>query len=163
MTGKPASSEQLPPAVLAMLAVVVVVLLAGGWRSLTGARQGAVAVPQAPVATPYDLDTLIAAADPDRGRAVFGQCRGCHGLSADDTGVHGPTLFQIVGRKPAAVAGFRYSDELRAETAEWTPARLDAWLRDPKFLPRNRMRFSPVADPVDRAALLKYLMEMTTQ
>jgi cytochrome c len=61
------------------------------------------------------LGTVPALADGDaaHGKTVFSSCAPCHSPAA---GVNklGPSLFGVVGRPTAAVAGFRYTPALSA-------------------------------------------------
>ena len=104
---------------------------------------------------------LIAApafADPAAdGKAAFVQCKACHASEAGKTSF-GPNLFGVAGRKAGSLAGYKYSDGMKAAGFTWTDANLDAFLTDPKAkVPNNAMPFAGVKDPVKRAALIAYL------
>lgn len=90
----------------------------------------------------------LAWAEPDlaKGEKTFGQCRACHAITAPDGtviykgGVTGPDLYGIVGRKFAAVEGFRYGTGI-VELAQafpdavWDIQSLTAYVKDPgKYL-----------------------------
>lgn len=83
-----------------------------------------------------------AAGDPNKGAQVFGACAGCPSL---DPGRHltGPSLHDVVGRKPGTAAGFvRYSEALQRSGVVWGEKTLDAWLANPQALvPGNLMTF----------------------
>ncbi len=121
------------------------------------------AEPAAPAAPEYDLDTLIAAADPNRGRRLFLQCRACH--SVEEGGDHkvGPNLWDMFGTAAAAKTGFAYSDALTNSGIVWTASDLDQWMARPsQFVPGNQMVFVGIRKPEDRAALIAYLVDVTT-
>ena len=65
-----------------------------------------------------------------RGERVFQRCYSCHSVDPNETAkLQGPSLFQIIGRRAAAVAGFEYSDAMRKKAAAgltWDAATLDA-------------------------------------
>ena len=93
-----------------------------------------------------------------RGRLLFIQCRACHDLQPNPVEKVGPHLGGIVGRPAAAVTGFNYSPALRAAKMSWDKAALDRWIEKPSaVIPGNIMAFAGVANPADRAALLRYI------
>lgn len=103
--------------------------------------------------------TLIVAlpAGAEDGRALFkAQCGRCHTTNGV-SGVAGPSLKGVAGRKIAAAPGYVYSSGLKARTGTWTDANLDAYLTAPViFAPGNRM-FARVAQPEARKAIISYL------
>ncbi len=93
--------------------------------------------------------------DPVKGKQVFALCSGCHVLTGDSYG--GPALAGVVGRKAGGVAGFSYSDALKASGIVWTDKTLDSFLADPsKAVPGTAM-FANVPDAQDRADVIAYL------
>ncbi len=89
------------------------------------------------VATP-----ALAAGDVAKGESEFKKCKACHAIvAADGTeivkgGKTGPNLWNVVGRKPAAVADFKYGEgilELASKSPDmvWTDADLVAYIADP--------------------------------
>ncbi|HIC81775.1 MAG TPA: hypothetical protein EYH07_16040 [Kiloniellaceae bacterium] len=74
------------------------------------------------------------------GAEVFRKCAICHSLVPDDHRI-GPSLHCVVGRKIAAVKGYRYSTAMRAaqidsafgsyEPETWTRETLTAYVMDP--------------------------------
>lgn len=100
--------------------------------------------------------------DAARGEQAFQRCYACHSTSSDDTAaVQGPSLFQVVGRPAAAIAGFDYSDAMREKAAAgliWDAATLDRYLADPEaVVPGTRMSVPPMRDRQERADLIAYL------
>ncbi len=103
------------------------------------------------------LNDLLAAADPEKGRKLFSKCKACHKLE-EGANATGPTLYGVVGRPIASVAGFGYSDALTSLEGDWTPEALDAWLADPKgYAPGNKMTFKGLPKETDRANMIAYL------
>jgi cytochrome c len=96
------------------------------------------------------------------GEIVFQRCFACHGM-VDPTHVArmGPTLHGIVGRPVASVAGYAYSDAMKAfgaTGAHWDEATLDQFLRDPMgFVKGMKMVAPPVRRNTERADLIAYL------
>jgi cytochrome c len=100
------------------------------------------------------LDWATAA---DRGRQYFlGACGNCHNL-AGEVGV-GPPLNGVVGRRIAAVPGFRYSAELAGRGGTWTEPMLHSYIANPKaFAPGTSMPNPGITLPLvkDIVAYLK--------
>jgi cytochrome c2 len=90
-----------------------------------------------------------------RGELLFSTCAGCHAPDGRGTA---PTLAGVVGRDVANEAGYPYSPALRALGGTWTAERLDAFLANPAaFAPGTTMRFNPMLDKNERAAVVAYL------
>ena len=103
-----------------------------------------------------DFAALMAAADPAAGEKGFGKCKACHKLDGADA--TGPHLNGVVGRAVASVAGFGYSDGMKAHGGDWTPEALQEFLTDPKgVVPGTKMAFAGLKKPEDRADLIAYL------
>lgn len=111
---------------------------------------GAVVVP---------LATLLAAADPAKGEAVFAKCQSCHTANAGGANGIGPNLHGVMGKPVGShVAGFAYSGALKDHGGTWDFETMDAWLKSPKaFAPGTKMSFAGLGKPEDRAAMLVYL------
>jgi cytochrome c len=101
--------------------------------------------------------------DPIRGERVFQRCYACHSLDPAETGLEGPNLHAILGRKAAAQPGFAYSRALRRRAVEglvWDETTLDAFLADPQaVVPDNTMGFFGLRDRQARADLIAYLRD----
>ena len=98
-----------------------------------------------------------AAGDADAGKKVFSKCAVCHTAVAGKNGL-GPSLFGVVGRPSASVAGYNYSDAMKAANKTWDEATLNAYLTDPKAaVPGNKMAFAGLPNPDDRANVIAYL------
>ena len=97
-----------------------------------------------------------------RGERVFQRCYSCHSVDPNETAkLQGPSLFQIIGRPAAVVAGFEYSAAMRERAAAgltWDAAILDRYIADPEVvIPGTRMSVPPLRDDQDRADLIAYL------
>lgn len=109
-----------------------------------------------------DIATRLAAADPEKGKVLFLQCRACHSLEQGGMNKVGPNLWGVFGRKAGLAEGFDYSDAVRNSAIVWTAEALDAWLARPsEFLPGNRMVFVGIRKPEDRANLIAYVQRET--
>ena len=110
-----------------------------------------------------DLATLLAAANPDRGRRLYIQCRACHTLIAEGNQLLGPNLRGFLDRPAGSASGYEYSEALLAAEVTWTPETLDEWMRSPSdVIPGNKMIFAGIRKTRDRADLIAYLQQSTT-
>lgn len=101
------------------------------------------------------------AADAGSGRALFERtCQNCHSVEIGVNKV-GPSLWNVVGRQPAAVPDFVYSDGMKANKAAWTVPALDAYLADPRGdVHGAKMFFKGLPEPKDRADVIAYLQTL---
>lgn len=107
---------------------------------------------------PTDLGTLLASADPEKGRRTAQVCMACHDLSQNGPNRIGPNLWGVVGRPVASHAGFTYSPALKAHGGQWTYQELDHFLTSPaRAVPGTKMTFTGLRNPRDRAHVLAYL------
>jgi cytochrome c len=97
----------------------------------------------------------------DSGERAFQKCYSCHSVDRKETDLSGPNLAGVVGRRAAALPGFRYSPAMKKSGAEglvWTEEALDRYLADPlEAIPETTMSFPGVRDPGERRAIIAYL------
>ncbi len=139
-----------PPA--APICIVAALWLAGCTGDDRDARRRAAGPNPDPAA-------LLRVASPAAGARVFARCAQCHAIRAGAPDRNGPNLHGVMG---AAVAQnsprFAYTATLQRVGGRWTPARMDAWLANPRaFVPGTSMGFPGLADPLDRADVIAYL------
>jgi len=106
---------------------------------------------------------LVFAAGPaaaaDGREAYANDCAGCHSLTGASTPA-GPSLKGLMWRKIASLPDFAYSNALRATVGTWTPARLDAFLKNTQaFAPGSDMLYD-VPDAAERRAIVGYLQSL---
>ncbi len=100
----------------------------------------------------------MAKASATKGAQTAQVCGACHVFAKGGGNGIGPNLFGVVDRKRAGVAGFAYSDAMKAKGGTWDDASLNDWLTDPqKFVPGTKMTFAGLPDPQDRADVIAYL------
>ncbi len=113
-----------------------------------------------PPAIPRDV---LAKADFLKGRAAFqSRCSACHALADGANDLAGPALFGVFGRKAGTKPGFGFSPALQKAGFMWSPARLAAWLADPKgYLPDNIMLIPEAVPERDQLNMISIMMVET--
>lgn len=105
------------------------------------------------------------AADPQRGKALYQECKRCHQAGRGARHRIGPHLNDVFGRRAASLARFRYSPAMKKAGAGglvWTEATLDAFVANPRELvPRSRMSYAGMPAAGDRADLLAWLRTLS--
>lgn len=136
--------------------------------STASTAESAAAPPPGP--TPDQAKAMVASlpapfntGDIDKGRMVFGQCHACHTPEQGGPNMTGPNLWGIFGRKAGSVAGFNYSDGLKATGIVWDAPHIDKWITDPRaVVPDTRMSFLGLKNPQDRINVIAYLKTATS-
>jgi len=105
----------------------------------------------------FAVSSIAQAADVEAGKTVFNKCKACHSDKAGENKV-GPSLFGVVGRPSASIAGFKYSDPMTNAKLTWDAATLDKWLTKPSDLVKGtKMVFPGLANQADRDNVIAYL------
>jgi len=100
----------------------------------------------------------LAKADVAKGQASFAKCAACHSITQGGANGVGPNLWASMGKPHGHVAGFAYSDALKAVPGNWDFAAMDAWLASPrKYAAGTKMTFAGLSDPQERANVIAYL------
>ena len=110
-------------------------------------------------ATPSET---VAAAAPAAGAkpAAFAQCAACHAVEPGKHGV-GPSLHGVYGTKSGELAGYAFSDAMKAANLTWDDATLDAFLAAPmKTVPGTKMAFAGQPDAAKRKELIEYIKSL---
>ncbi len=98
---------------------------------------------------------------PAAGERAFQRCYSCHSLDANETGLSGPNLDRLIGKRIAADRNFAYSPAFRGFARRkkvWTRPLLDRFLADPeKLVPQNSMNYFGMKDAEQRRALVAYI------
>jgi cytochrome c len=105
--------------------------------------------------------SFAADGDPAAGKTIFARtCENCHAVVIGVNKV-GPSLWNVVDRKPAAVPDFAYSEAMKANKQPWTVAALDTYLADPRGDVHGvKMFFKGLPSPTDRADVIAYLQTL---
>jgi len=97
--------------------------------------------------------------DSANGKSLYdAKCGGCHSV---DVNRIGPLHRGVVGRKVASVPGYSYSEAIRKLDGEWTPERLDAWLKGPQSVAPGTKMFITVGNAEQRRDIIAYLISLS--
>jgi len=99
--------------------------------------------------------------DAKRGHELYArECAACHSLTAN---ADAPLHCGLIGRKAGTVPGFPYSEAMRASGLVWDEQTLDEFLTAPyQVLPGTIMGFPGFSQPADRADVIAYLQQVST-
>jgi cytochrome c len=138
-------------------------LLTGGadrlvrrWNAATGGHVG-------PILTRRLAADGVADHGEPRGAEVFRACVACHTLSPDDGNRAGPTLHGVFGRRIGTADGYNFSPALRGMDIVWSAETISRLFEigPNAYTPGTKMPEQIIADPEDRAALMRFLDKAT--
>ncbi len=116
------------------------------------------AAPAAPAALPPLTPLLAKASIPDGEAFMNKVCVACHTWNQGGPAKVGPNLYGIVGAPHAHMAGFDYSDGLKAIKGPWTFDELNQWLSNPRsVVAGTRMSYAGIDSAQTRADVIDYL------
>jgi len=159
---------------VSLLALAAGAVLLSGCGKSSGGGADQPASPSEPASaaapTPAQLKALVATlpapyngGDLANGELKFNQCRACHTPEQGGPNMVGPNLWGVFGRKAGSVAGFNYSDGLKASGITWDAPTIDKWITDPHAMVSDtRMSFMGIKDAKDRTDVVAYLKTVTT-
>ena len=101
------------------------------------------------------------APDQGRGAQVFAnECAVCHSVAKGMTGMMGPNLAGVVGRKSGSLEGFNYSQAMRNKDIDWQAETIAQLITQPQaFVPGTYMPYMGLASADDRQAVVCFLKE----
>ena len=113
-------------------------------------------------AGPAAIGPMLAAASVENGKKVAKKCSSCHTFEKGGKNKIGPNLWNIVGAKPAGVAGFSYSSALQGLGTNWDYEELSKFLYKPKdYANGTKMTYAGLKKDQDRADLIAYLRSLS--
>ena len=105
-----------------------------------------------------DISALMALGDIGHGEKVFKKCSACHSIEAGGGNKIGPALYNVVGRKIAAVEDYKYSKALVEYEKNWSFEELNGFLIKPqKWIKGTKMAYAGLRKEKDRASVILYL------
>ena len=105
-----------------------------------------------------DISALMALGDMAHGEKVFKKCSACHSIEASGGNKIGPALYNVVGRKVAAVQDYKYSKALVEYQKNWSFEELNGFLIKPqKWIKGTKMAYAGLRKEKDRASVILYL------
>ena len=105
-----------------------------------------------------DISALMALGDIAHGEKVFKKCSACHSIEAGGGNKIGPALYNVVGRKIAAVEDYKYSKALVEYKKNWSIEELNGFLIKPqKWIKGTKMAYAGLRKEKDRASVILYL------
>ena len=125
-----------------------------------GAESAAAKPPEAPKETP--LPALLAKADATKGAADVKVCQSCHSFEKGGVAKVGPPLWGVVGRPKGSIAGFGYSDGMKAKGGSWTYEDINTFITKPSaYVSGTKMTYPGESDAAKRADILAYLQTVS--
>ena len=108
------------------------------------------------------VPVLAAQGNVRRGEEIYQRCKACHALEANRVG---PKHCGLFGRKAGTAPNYQYSPAMKkyGATVTWNEETLDHFLENPmKAVPGTKMGYAGVKDPQERADLIAYLKQATS-
>ncbi|KAH7284891.1 hypothetical protein KP509_33G001200 [Ceratopteris richardii] len=102
--------------------------------------------------------------DSKAGEKIFKtKCAQCHTVQKGAGHKQGPNLHGLLGRQSGTTAGYSYSAANKSKAIIWSEETLYEYLLNPrKYVPGTKMVFPGLKKPQERADLIAYLKETTT-
>jgi len=130
--------------------------------ALAGGEAAPAPAAAAATAPEVALPALLATADAAKGQSDVKACQACHSFDKGGAAKVGPPLWGIVGRPVASVAGFGYSDAVKALGGDWTYEKLNQWITKPAAMAAGtKMAFPGEPEATKRADILAYLQKQS--
>ena len=109
-----------------------------------------------------DISALMALGDIAHGEKVFKKCSACHSIEAGGGNKIGPALYNVVGRKIAAVEDYKYSKALVEYKKNWSFEELNGFLIKPqKWIKGTKMAYAGLRKEKDRASVILYMNSLS--
>lgn len=110
-----------------------------------------------------ELPEPYRSADLERGERLYAMCRSCHTYVPGGANLTGPNLWGTFDAKAGHVAGYNYSEALKASGLVWDAATMDKWIENPRGLVEGtKMAYVGMKSAEDRAALVAWLKVNTS-
>ncbi len=111
-----------------------------------------------------DMATFISLGDVEHGKKVFKKCAACHSIKEGGKNKIGPALWSVMLRKSGELENYNYSKALLSHGKTWDFSELNGFLLKPsKWIKGNKMGFAGLKDEKDRASVILYMNENSSQ
>ena len=108
------------------------------------------------------ISSLLLSASSAKGQKIYKKCGSCHNYEKNGMDKVGPSLWNIINRPKADIAGYNYSKALAEFGGVWNYEELAAFLFKPKdFMEGTKMNFAGLKKVQDRADLVLFLREQS--
>lgn len=157
--------ERLPRSVALGLHVLLGVTALGACSPPASKSEGETSGTSGPHVVAKDYSALARSTmQVQVGKKLFSNCAVCHSAEPGAPSPAGPALAGVLGRKVGSLDDYPYSEALMKADGEWTPEKLDAFLKDPAAVyPGTAMAFGGLAKEGDRRAVVAYLASTGTK
>ncbi|RPF74592.1 MAG: cytochrome c family protein [Rickettsiales bacterium TMED289] len=111
-----------------------------------------------------DMATFISLGNVEHGKKVFKKCAACHSIKEGGKNKIGPALWSVMLRKSGELENYNYSKALLSHGKTWSFSELNGFLLKPsKWIKGNKMGFAGLKDEKDRASVILYMNENSSQ
>jgi cytochrome c len=109
------------------------------------------------------IEPLLPAASLEHGKASFAKlCSPCHQTDPQLRPLHGPILWNVVGRKRGAITGYKYSMAMKEAGGIWDLMSIGTFIADPAgTMPGTQMAFAGLDSDQERADVVLYLRSLS--
>lgn len=112
----------------------------------------------------FDLAAFIALGTVEHGKKVFKKCAACHSINEGGKNKIGPALWSVMLRKSGELNDYKYSKSLLDYDKTWNFVELNGFLLKPAtWIKGNKMGFAGLKNDKDRASVILYLNESSSQ
>ena len=110
------------------------------------------------------IKPLLASASIEAGAKVFKKCAACHSVDKGGANKIGPALWAVMQRKSGELDDYNYSKSLLNYDKKWGFYELNGFLLKPAtWIKGNKMGFAGLKKDEDRASVILYLNEMSSE
>ena len=112
----------------------------------------------------FDLASFVSLGDVEHGKKVFKKCAACHSIKEGGKNKIGPALWSVMLRKSGELDDFKYSKALLDHNKQWGFEEMNGFLLKPAtWIRGNKMGFAGLKDEKDRASVILYLNESSSE
>ena len=111
-----------------------------------------------------DLSSFLAMGTIEHGKKVFKKCSACHSINEGGKNKIGPALWSVMSRNSGELSNYKYSKALISYNKNWSFEELNGFLLKPAtWIKGNKMGFAGLKDDKDRASVILYLNQSSSE